>query len=86
MKKIIGIIHPFDLYQFFYVYEDGNKLDITKTTIDKIPQVIFTFSKIYDTYQVDLSGSQHFTKGIANQIQEAEIAKYGENKLIIKCI
>ena len=28
MRKIIGIIHPFDKYQIFYVYEDGNKLDM----------------------------------------------------------
>ena len=29
MRKIIGIIHPFDKYQTFYVYEDGNKLNMT---------------------------------------------------------
>lgn len=86
MKKIIGIIHPFDLDQLFYVYEDGNKLDIVKTTIDKIPETVFTFAKMYDAYQVDLSGAHRFTQGIARQIQEKEIEKYGKNQLIIKCI
>jgi hypothetical protein len=43
-------------------------------------------SQTYDVYQVDLSGAQHFTKGLIKQIQEKEITKYNENKLIIKCI
>ena len=70
MKKIIGIIHPFDIYQTFYVYEDGN----------------IELSRTYDVYQVDLSGAEHFAKGIIKQIQEKEITKYNENKLTIKCI
>ena len=86
MKKIIGIIHPFDTYQTFYVYEDGNKLEITQVKIDDIPNAILELSHTYNTYQVDLSGAKHFIKGIIRQIQEKEIAKYNENKLTIKCI
>lgn len=86
MKKIIGIIHPFDVYQTFYVYEDGNKLDIVQTKIGDIPDTIFELSHIYDVYQVDLSGAKHFAEGLVKQIKEKEIAKYSENKLIIKCI
>lgn len=51
-----------------------------------IPDTIFELSRIYDVYQVDLSGAEHFNKGIIKQIQEKEISKYNENKLIIKCI
>ena len=86
MKKIIGIIHPFDIYQTFYVYQDGNKLEIIQTKINDIPDTIFELSQTYDVYQVDLSGAQHFIKGLIRQIQEKEITKYNENKLIIKCI
>ncbi len=86
MKKIIGIIHPFDIYQTFYVYQDGNKLEIVQTKVKDIPDTIFELSQTYDVYQVDLSGAQHFTKGLIKQIQEKEITKYNENKLIIKCI
>lgn len=86
MKKIIGIIHPFDVYQIFYVYEDGNKLEIVQTKIEDIPDTIFRLSHAYNVYQVDLSGAEHFTKGIIKQIQEKEITKYNENKLIIRCI
>ena len=86
MKKIVGIIHPFDIYQTFYVYEDGNELEIIHAKIRDIPDTIFELSHSYDIYQVDLSGAEHFTNGIIKQIQEKEIAKYNENKLIIKCI
>lgn len=86
MKKIIGIIHPFDIYQTFYVYEDGNKLEIVHTKMSDIPDTVFELSRTYDVYQVDLSGAEHFAKGIIKQIQEKEITKYNENKLTIKCI
>lgn len=86
MKKIVGVIHPFDMYQTFYVYEDGNKLDIVQARINDIPDTVFELSKIYDVYQVDLSGSTHFIKGIINQIKEKENTKYNENKLNIRSI
>ena len=86
MKKIIGIIHPFDIYQTFYVYEDGNKLEIVHTKMSDIPDTILELSHAYDVYQVDLSVAEHFAKGIIKQIQEKEIAKYKEKKLTIKCI
>ena len=86
MKKIIGIIHPFDIYQTFYVYQDDNKLEDIQIKINEIPETIFELSRIYDVYQVDLSGSEQFIQKIIKQIQEKEITKYNENKLIIKCI
>ena len=86
MKKIIGIIHPFDIYQTFYVYEDGNKLEVVQTTIENIPDTVFRLSQAYDTYQVDLSGAERFNRGIIKQIKEKESTKYNNNKLIIKSI
>lgn len=86
MKKIIGIIHPFDIYQTFYVYEDGNKLEIVQTKMNDIPDTIFQLSHTYDVYQIDLSGAERFIKGIIKKIQEKEFTKYNENKLNIRCI
>lgn len=86
MKKIIGIIHPFDIYQTFYVYQDGNKLEAIQTKIINIPDTIFELCHAYDINQVDLSGAKHFTKGIIKQIKEKEFTRYNENKLNIKCI
>ena len=86
MKKIIGIIHPFDAQQTFYVYQDGNKLEIVKTSIDEIPNVVFNLSKTYDISQIDLSGAKHFSQGIKRKIEEIEIEKYNKNNLTIRCI
>ena len=86
MKKIIGIIHPFDLYQIFYVYEDGNRLEVKKIKMKDIPNTIFELAQTYDTYQVDLSGAKHMAQKIIQQVQEQEMLKYNVNKLIIKCI
>ena len=86
MKKIIGIIHPFDMYQTFYVYEDGNKLEVVHTKMNDISDTIFELSNTYNVYQVDLSGAKHFSERIIKEIQEKEFIKYNENKLIIKCI
>ena len=86
MKKIIGIIHPFDIYQTFYVYQDGNKLEIAQTKVKDIPDTVLELSNVYDVNQIDLSGAKHFINGIIRQIQEKQLTKYKENKLIIKCI
>ncbi len=86
MKKIIGIIHPFDMYQTFYVYEDGNELELIQIRMNDIPDTILELSKVYDVYQIDLSGSNHYTQNIIKQIKEKEAIKYNENKLIITSI
>lgn len=86
MKKIIGIIHPFDMYQTFHIFQDGEELEVIQTRINEIPDTIFDLSHTYNIYQIDLSGSQHFVKKIIEQIKEKELIKYNENKLIIKCI
>ena len=86
MKKIIGIIHPFDMYQTFYVYEDGNELELIQVRMNDIPDTILELSKVYDVYQINLSGSNHYTQNIIKQIKEKEATKYNENKLIITSI
>ena len=41
MKKIIGIIKPFEMQQSLIVYEDGNKIDICETTINDLMENLF---------------------------------------------
>lgn len=86
MKKIIGVIHPFDAQQILYVYENGNKLAFEKVPLDKIPDMVFNLSKQYNVNQVNLSGSQTFNKKLVERIKQQEITKYNTNNLIIKCI
>ena len=86
MKKIFGLLQPFDMYQTFSVYEDGNKIEIISVRVGDIPETILDLSRQYDTYQVDLFGAVDFAKGIKKQIQEKEMEKYSVNKLTINCI
>ena len=86
MKKIIGIIQPFDIYQTFYVYEDGNKLEIIQTKINDIPKTVLELSAVYDVKQVNLVGAVHFSKGLEKKIKEEELNQYKKNDLIIECI
>ena len=86
MKKIIGVLKPFDIYQTFYVYEDGNKLEVTTTRIKDISDTIFQLSAKYDVMQIDLAGATYYAQGIAKQIQEKEMQKYNQSRLVIRCI
>jgi hypothetical protein len=86
MKKIIGVIKPFDMKQNFYVYEDGNKLDSASPTIDEISETIFALMQEYDVSQLDLVGPKQYNKGLSKKIKEAEMVKYDKNTLEINIV
>ncbi len=86
MKKIVGIINMFDTYQNFYIYEDGTKLENLQIKTVEIPDKILELAYVNEAYQIDLSGSESFNKGLIQKIQEQEITKYNEHKLTVKCI
>ena len=86
MKKIIGVLRPFDRRQNFYVYEDSNRLETKQPTIDEINETIFALCQKYDIIQVDLTGPKQFNRGLKKKIELAEMQKYNENKLIINVI
>jgi hypothetical protein len=85
-RKIVGIIRPFDLKQNFYVYEDGNKLATANPTIDEMNDIIFAFAQKYDVNQVDLVGPKQYNRGLSKKLQETEMTKFNENKLIINIV
>lgn len=86
MKKIIGILRPFNLEQSFYVFEDGNKIDSAELTIDEINDFIFNLIDKYNIHQIDLSGPKQYSKGIAEKIKQAEVTKYNKNSITINLI
>ena len=86
MKKIIGVIHPFDAKQILYVYQNGNKLAFEKVNLNEIPEMIFKFAKQYDVKQVNLAGSKVFNQRFVKKIQQLEMTKFNKNELEIKCI
>lgn len=86
MKKIVTMIRPFSMEQTLMVYEDGNKIDIAKTTLEDLYPNVFALMEKHDTYQLDLVGPKSYTKGLKNQIETAAIAKYESNKIEINII
>lgn len=86
MKKIIGVLRPFDRRQNFYVYEDGNRLEVKQPTIDEITDTIFVLCDKYSITQVDLTGPKQYNRGLKKKIELAEMQKYSENKLTINII
>lgn len=86
MKKVIGILRPFDRRQNFYVYEDGNRLEARQPTVDEITDTVFALCDKYDITQVDLTGPKQYNRGLKKKIEIAEMQKYSENKLTINII
>lgn len=86
MKKIIGVLRPFDIQQTFYVYQDGNKISSFQTTIENLDEDILNYAKQYNVDQVDFSGAAHYVSGLIQKIQKKEMEKYQYNKLIFNCI
>ena len=86
MKKIVAVLRPFDRKQNVYVFENGNKIANIQVTLDEFNNSIFSLNQQYEVNQVDLSGPKQFSRGIKRKLEEAEIEKYSEHKLIINVI
>ena len=86
MKKIVGVLRPFDYEQNFFVYEDGNKIDSANPAVDEINNVVFGFVEKYDVHQMDLAGPKQYSRGIEKKYKEAEITKYSANTMEINII
>lgn len=82
-RKIIGLIQPFTRVQNFYVYEDGNKIATANPKIEEIADTVFSFMQEYDVNELELIGSKQYNRGLSNKIKEAEMTKFGLNKLKI---
>ena len=86
MNKIVGIIHPFDICQTFYVYQGGDKIQTLQIRMKDVPDEVLNLSHIYNINQIDLSGSKQFIDGLIRQVHEKENLRYNKNNLVINCI
>lgn len=86
MKKIIGMVKPFEMNKTFMVYEDGNKIDIAHATFDNLYSVLFELMLKHQTFRLDLVGPKKYSTGLANQIRQAGIEKYKLEDLEINII
>lgn len=86
MKKIIGILRPFDMVKTLYVYENGNKIDMVTAPIEELDEAILTLCQKYEISQVDLTGPKKYTEGIKNKVEQVNVTKYNANNITINLI
>lgn len=86
MKKIVSVIKPFTISQNIFVYEDGNKILNSNSPLGDLQNNLLEIAKEYQVEEIDLIGSKKYCSGIKKQIQEKELSKYNENKLVINLI
>ena len=85
MKKIIGILQPFDAMQKVFVYEQGHQINAKECSLEQLPNVLFTFADNYEIDTINLSGPSFFVDKIQQDIKNAAITEYGyENINIVK--
>ena len=83
MKKVLTIIHPFDRKQQVFVYDNGNKIDVSTPTLDELNNNLFELSEKYQITRLDFHGPKQYTQRLVEKFEEAELAKYNQKKL--KC-
>lgn len=86
MKKIVTVIKPFTYMQNLFVYEDGEKINTTSTSLDDLPNLLIDLVDEYKTTDIQLIGNLKFLKGIKKNIEDVEITKYNKNMLNIELI
>lgn len=86
MKKIVGILNPFDATQSFYFYEDGNRIDRLTCVMDDIPVKLMEFANKYGITDVDVTGPSFFSQTVVKEINKFMITKYETKPLNIKII
>lgn len=86
MKKIIGILQPFDANQTVIVYEDGNKIDVKQISTPNFAEEVCAFAKSHDVHEINLGGARQYGKGLVKKILEENLAKFNLDPLDVKMI
>lgn len=83
MKKIIAMIHPFDLLQTVLVFQNGEKIDMQQIKLTDLEMDIFNIVDKHQAYQIDLAGPRTYIENFKTKIeQKANVLKYTDNKAI----
>lgn len=86
MKKIVSVIRPFLMKQNIFVYENGNKIDVTSAPLNAIETVLVETAKKYDVKTIELVGPKSYSAGIKLRVEGAEMDKYNKNDIEVKII
>lgn len=83
MIKMVAMLQPFETIQKIYVYENGNILEVSSTSLDNLPTAVFALKDKYNITKMDLVGSSRFSKGYKDKILKEELARYNVSTLDI---
>ena len=83
MKKIIGVLQPFDAMQKIFVYDQGRQINAKGCPLEQLPNVLFTFANNYEIDTINLSGPTFFVDKVKKDIEKEAIKEYGYKKLNI---
>ena len=81
MKKLVGVLSPFQVEQFLYVYEDGNKIDAVESTVDDFVKDSIELIKKHELTEMTIKGPKKYSKMIASKIESSELLKYTTIKI-----
>lgn len=87
MKKIVGILRPFDFHQTLYIYDNDNKIDHVRPTLENLIPTIFSLIEQYnDLTEINLLGPKQFNRGIKKNLLQEELTRYNSNKIKINLL
>jgi hypothetical protein len=75
-RKMICHLHPFDLNQKLFVYQDGNKIDYAEVKIDEVTDQILAFCDKYYLSKISFLGPSQYIRGIGKRIKENFLTNY----------
>lgn len=85
MKKILAMLHPFDLQQKVFVYENGNKIDAATPTIEELNAILTELAEKHAITQIDFRGSKQYVKGLIEKFDKYQATKYNAQDIKIEC-
>lgn len=86
MKKIIGILEPFDKQQKLMVFENGNQLELISSDLQSFNDTLFALCDKYQISNVVLRGPKQYLRGLIKQIRAEELTKFNKNTLNFELI
>jgi hypothetical protein len=84
MKKLVGILEPFQQTQYLHIYEDGNKIDIVESDIDNFVTNAVNLIEQYKISDISIKGPKKYAKNFGEQIKQSELTNYNNSSIEVK--
>lgn len=81
MKELVISITPFILTQNLFIFENGKLINAESFQLKDIAKVVFSKDNVE---KVVLCGNRNYVEKFKKELQEEEIKKYNQNKIIFE--